>query len=110
MKNLILTTVLSLTIFSGLQAQETYYEKHVTFPAGATAAEKVEMASRLVPTPQQLEWQRMELTAFLHFGVNTFTGREWGDGTEDPAIFNPTSLDCEQWVRTLKESGFKMAN
>jgi len=109
MKNLILTIVLSLTIFSGLQAQETYYEKHVAFPAGATAAEKVEMASRLVPTPQQLEWQRMELTAFLHFGVNTFTGREWGDGTEDPAIFNPTSLDCEQWVRTLKESGFKMA-
>lgn len=109
MKNLILTTVLSLTILSGLQAQETYYEKHVVFPAGATVAEKIEMASRLVPTPQQLEWQRMELTAFLHFGVNTFTGREWGDGTEDPAIFNPTSLDCEQWVRTLKESGFKMA-
>ena len=109
MKNLILTTVLSLAVFSGLQAQETYYEKHVVFPAGATAAEKVKMASRLVPTPQQLEWQRMELTAFLHFGVNTFTGREWGDGTEDPAIFNPTSLDCEQWVRTLKEAGFKMA-
>lgn len=109
MKNLILTTVLSLTILSGLQAQETYYEKHVAFPAGATVAEKIEMASRLVPTLQQLEWQRMELTAFLHFGVNTFTGREWGDGTEDPAIFNPTSLDCEQWVRTLKESGFKMA-
>ena len=109
MKNLILTTVLSLTILSGLQAQETYYEKHVAFPADATATEKIEMASRLVPTPQQLEWQRMELTAFLHFGVNTFTGREWGDGTEDPAIFNPTSLDCEQWVRTLKESGFKMA-
>lgn len=109
MKNLILTTVFSLTILSGLQAQETYYEKHVAFPADATAAEKIEMASRLVPTPQQLEWQRMELTAFLHFGVNTFTGREWGDGTEDPTIFNPTSLDCEQWVQTLKESGFKMA-
>ena len=109
MKNLILTTVLSLTILSGLQAQETYYEKYVAFPADATVAEKIDMASRLVPTPQQLEWQRMELTAFLHFGVNTFTGREWGDGTEDPAIFNPTSLDCEQWVRTLKESGFKMA-
>lgn len=109
MKNLILTTVFSLTILSGLQAQETYYEKYVAFPADATTAEKIEMASRLVPTPQQLEWQRMELTAFLHFGVNTFTGREWGDGTEDPAIFNPTSLDCEQWVRTLKESGFKMA-
>lgn len=109
MKQQILTLILSLASLTGLHAQETYYEKHVAFPATATAAEKLDMASRLVPTPQQLEWQQMELTAFLHFGVNTFTGREWGDGTEDPAIFNPTALDCEQWVRTLKDAGFKMA-
>lgn len=107
MKQQILTLILSLASLTGLHAQETYYEKHVAFPA--TAAEKLDMASRLVPTPQQLEWQAMELTAFLHFGVNTFTGREWGDGTEDPNIFNPTALDCEQWVRTLKDAGFKMA-
>ena len=50
----------------------------------------------------------MELTAFLHFGINTFTGREWGDGKEDPALFNPSELNAEQWVRTLKEAGFKM--
>ena len=109
MKQFLLTFLLLFAFSAGSQAQERYYEKHVSFPADATAEQKLDMASRLVPTPQQLEWQQMELTAFLHFGVNTFTGREWGDGTEDPAIFNPTALDCDQWVRALKESGFKMA-
>lgn len=109
MKQFALSFLFALASLTGLHAQETYYEKHVAFPVNATAEEKLDMASRLVPTPQQLEWQQMELTAFLHFGVNTFTGREWGDGTEDPNIFNPTALDCEQWVRTLKDAGFKMA-
>ncbi|MBD3184226.1 alpha-fucosidase [Candidatus Poribacteria bacterium] len=59
------------------------------------------------PTPQQLEWQESELTMFLHFGVNTFTDREWGDGTEDPMIFNPTELDTDQWVEVAKDAGFK---
>ncbi len=90
------------------QDAETYV-KHIQFPEHATPEQKVSMAARLVPSPQQLEWQQMELTAFLHFGINTFTGREWGDGKEDPALFNPAGLDAEQWVRTLKETGFKMA-
>lgn len=109
MKQFLLPLSLLFAALCNLQAQETYYEKYVTFPEGVSAARKVDMASRLVPTPQQLEWQQMELTAFLHFGVNTFTGREWGDGTEDPAFFNPMALDCEQWVRALKDAGFKMA-
>lgn len=91
------------------QPKEEYFTKSVTFPEGATLDEKIDIASRLIPTEQQLNWQRGELTAFLHFGMNTFTGREWGDGTENPEWFNPTNLDCEQWVLALKDGGFKYA-
>ena len=91
------------------QPKEEYFTKSVTFPEGATLEEKIDIASRLIPTEQQLNWQRGELTAFLHFGMNTFTGREWGDGTENPEWFNPTNLDCEQWVLALKDGGFKYA-
>jgi alpha-L-fucosidase len=63
---------------------------------------------RPVPTPAQLEWQRDELALFLHFGVNTFTDREWGDGKEDPQIFAPTALDARQWARAAKAAGFRM--
>ena len=62
-----------------------------------------------VPTKQQLEWQQLETTAFIHFTVNTYTGKEWGDGTESPAIFNPTDFDANKMVKVLKETGFKMA-
>src|SRR5438128_5358063 len=59
----------------------------------------------VLPSPAQLAWQRDELAMFLHFGVNTFTDREWGDGTEDPAIFNPSGLDAGQWARTARAAG-----
>jgi len=58
------------------------------------------------PTPAQLAWQREELSLFVHFTINTFTDREWGDGTESPQIFNPAALDTRQWARTAKECGF----
>ena len=64
--------------------------------------------ARPVPSPSQLAWQRDELTMFVHFGINTFTNREWGDGTEDPAIFNPTRLDPREWARAARDGGFRI--
>jgi alpha-L-fucosidase len=59
------------------------------------------------PSPQQVEWQDLEMGAIIHFGPNTFLGREWGDGTADPKIFNPTQFDPEQWMRALQSAGIK---
>ncbi len=65
-------------------------------------------AANVRPSPQQLAWQELEFIAFIHYTVNAFTDKEWGDGTESPAIFNPTQLDVRQWVRTCKDAGMKM--
>lgn len=64
-------------------------------------------ATQVRPSERQLRWQQLELTGFIHFGINTFTGREWGDGTEDPKIFNPTELDARQWAQSCKDAGIK---
>ena len=59
----------------------------------------------VVPSPRQLAFQQLEFYAFIHFTVNTFTGKEWGDGTESPAIFAPGKLDAKQWVTAVKSAG-----
>ena len=59
------------------------------------------------PTESQVAWQQMGTYAFINFGLNTFNNMEWGYGNSDPASFNPTNLDCEQWVRTLKGGGMR---
>ncbi|MEO7999110.1 MAG: alpha-L-fucosidase, partial [Gemmatimonadaceae bacterium] len=67
----------------------------------------VARAARPLPSRSQLEWQQDELAMFLHFGVNTFTDREWGDGKESPSIFAPAQLDARQWARTARAAGFR---
>ena len=59
------------------------------------------------PSPQQLAWHDMEFYLFAHFGPNTFTDKEWGEGTEPEDVFNPTNLDCRQWCRIAKAAGAK---
>ena len=90
-----------------LQAQDKTAGNYVVFNPGDTEADKIRKAAHVHPSERQLNWQEKELTAFFHFGVNTFSNREWGDGRGDPAIFNPTNLDADQWVRTCKDAGIR---
>lgn len=68
----------------------------------------INKAAHVVPTKNQLEALRKEYIAFIHFGPNTFTRKEWGDGMEDPAIFDLKNLDTDQWCQVMKEAGMKL--
>ncbi len=97
--------ILSLNMAYG---QDHQAGNQVLINAGDSHAEIIRKAANVSPSSRQLNWQKLELTAFFHFGINTFTNREWGDGTEDPKIFNPTKLDARQWVKIMKEAVVSM--
>lgn len=67
----------------------------------------VKYAASIVPSERQIKWQETEFYAFFHFGMNTFTDSEWGNGNEDPELFNPEKLDCRQWAKVCQLSGMK---
>lgn len=62
---------------------------------------------QITPSKRQFAFQQLEFYAFVHFTVNTFTDKEWGDGTESPSIFNPIDFDAENWVNAIKAAGMK---
>jgi alpha-L-fucosidase len=81
----------------------------LTFETCAAAA-GAPSAVAPIPTPAQAALQRTELTAYLHFGLNTFDGTEYGNAAVDaPSLFNPTNLDAGEWVAALKQAGFRQA-
>jgi len=110
MKRLLIFSILPLMLTACSQEQQPEQESNFCLIDTTDTPEMIiDKAVGVVPSQRQFDWQRQELTAFLHFGVNTFSNREWGDGQEDPTIFNPTQLDAEQWIEALAAGGFKTA-
>lgn len=102
-----------LVYYSGPGIEKQRIPEGILFsaPGGMSAQDGAagELQSPLLvtPAPRQIAWQQMEMHAFVHFSINTFTDREWGDGREDPRLFNPSALDAGQWAETLRDAGFK---
>lgn len=71
----------------------------------APPSPRVREAAGILPSARQLAWQQREFTAFIHVGMNTVTDREWGLGHEDPALFDPSGVDTDQWMRSIAASG-----
>lgn len=110
-KNNLLSALAVSALCAGLgfscspRQEETY--SHVAISPDDSPEDIVWKAAHVVPSRRQFEWQRLELTAFAHFGLNTFTDVQWGSGADDPEAFNPVHFDPGEWVSVLRETGFR---
>lgn len=101
--------MLVLSGILGMHAEQTSPTANtLKIEPGDTPQMIMEKAVRVVPTSQQKAALENEFIAFIHFGPNTFTRREWGTGKEEPSVFDLQSLDTDQWVRAMKAAGMKM--
>lgn len=87
--------------------REVFHIQSAEIPDGYTLDQKVELSARVLPHPRQMLWWEDEFLGFIHYGPNTYSGREWGTGFEDAALFNPGDLDTDQWVRTMRDAGIR---
>ncbi len=68
---------------------------------------RIDLYTSIVPNRRQLIIQEMKYYAFIHYGVNTFTNREWGNGKESETIFNPKKQNTDQWCKAISDAGMK---
>lgn len=107
-KNLILLLSVFLAIQMYAQKDNIKFQSTIKVEAGDTKELILEKAAHVVPTPNQLSALKNEFIAFVHFGPNAFTQMEWGNGMEDPKVFDLKELHTDQWCEAMKAAGMKM--
>jgi alpha-L-fucosidase len=100
----IILLIFNIAAFSQDESKSNY----LIINPGDTPEEIIEKASNVTPSKRQYEWQKLELTGFIHFGINTFNEVEWGERNTDITKFNPSEIDVKQWVKVFKDAGIKL--
>ncbi|WP_430809410.1 MULTISPECIES: alpha-L-fucosidase [unclassified Carboxylicivirga] len=109
MKNLFILTLMLFILHTMAWAQKPITPSNtIKIDEGDTPEEIIRKAAHVVPSPNQYEYKKHEFTGFVHFGPNTFTRMEWGNGKEDPKIFDLHNLDTDQWCKAMKAAGMKL--
>lgn len=97
----------ALFLLTACHKREEVYVQTVQIPEGYTLEQKVALSAKVVPHPRQMKWFEDEFFGFIHYGPNTYSGREWGTGFEDAALFHPGDLDTDQWCELMASAGIK---
>lgn len=108
MKTLYSLLLGALCACSGPKEDPVAYQNTIPVEPGDTKEQIIEKAAHVVPTANQLAALQREFIAFIHFGPNTFTRMEWGNGMEDPKVFDLKELDTDQWCEAMKAAGMKL--